>query len=112
MFYSKKNRYRRSLYCIARDWGIFLLKQFTFLCVFGVGLALFSLIMGWQLTLPQSIGLAACATWIALMLLLVVACHIEAREQAFTKKECAEIALMIVALTAFYGIVAALMYCC
>jgi hypothetical protein len=46
------------------------------------------------------------------MLVLGVACFIEARERTFTKKECAEVALMIVVLTAFYGIVAALMYCC
>lgn len=112
MFYSKKNRYRRSFYCLVRDWGRFILKQLAFLCVFGVGLALFGLLMGWQLTLQQFIGVAACATWIALMLLLVVACQIEARERAFTKKECMELALMIVVLTAFYGIVAAVMYCC
>ena len=112
MFYSKKNRYRRSLYCIARYWGIFILKQFAFLCVFGGGLTLFSLLMGWQLTPPQCIGLAACSTWIALLFLLCIACQLEARERTFTKKECAEVAVMMVVLTAFYGIVAALMYCC
>lgn len=112
MFYCKKNRHRRSLYCLVRYCGVFILKQLAFLCVFGVGLALFGLLMGWQLTLQQWIGLASCATWIALVLLLGVACHIESREQAFTKKECIEIAVMIAALTAFYGIVAALMYCC
>lgn len=112
MFYCKKNRSRRSLYCLVRTCGVFVLKQLAFLCVFGVGLALFGLLMGWQLTLQQWIGLASCATWIALMLLLGVACQIEARERPFTKKECMELALMIVVLTAFYGIVAALMYCC
>lgn len=112
MFYCKKNRCRSSLYCLVRDWGIFILKQFAFLCVFGGGFILFSLVMGWQLTPPQCIGLAACATWIALMLVLGVAYCIEACEHEATKNECMELALVVVVLTAFYGIIAALMYCC
>lgn len=112
MFYCKKNRHRRSLYCLVRACGVFILKQLAFISVFGVGLALYGLLTEWQLTLQQLIGLAAWATWCALMLLLGVACMIEACERPFTKKECMELALMIVGLTAFYGSVAALMYCC
>lgn len=112
MFYCKKNRYRRSLYCIARDWSIFLLKQFTFLCVIGGGLHLFNLLWGWRLTLPQNIGLAACTIWLALMFLLGIACYVESNEREFTRKECIAIAVVIAELTAFYGIVAAVMYCC
>lgn len=112
MFYCKKNRYRRSLYCIVRDYLKFALKHTTtWLLLLGI-MAGLSYITGSPMNFGQLAVQAALGAWFAYMLLILVVCVVAAGADELDKVARRMVMRTVIDLTCLYGIIGLLAYCC
>lgn len=112
MFYCKKNRYRRSLYCIVRDYLKFALKHtITWLLVLGL-MAGLSFITGSPISFGQLAMQAALGAWFAYMLLILVVCVVATGTDDMDAVDRRLAIRLVIELTCLYGIIGFLAYCC
>lgn len=112
MFYCKKNRYRRSLYCIVRDYMKFALKHtITWLLVLGL-MAGLSYITDSPMSFGQLAMQAALGAWFAYMLLILIVCVVATGADEMDKVARRMVIRTVIDLTCLYGIIGLLAYCC
>lgn len=112
MFYCKKNKDRRSFYCIIRDYLKFaLLHTATWLLVLGY-IAGLSYFMDIPMIFSQLATMAALGAWFAYMLLIFIVCVVAAGAGDMDKENRRLAVTTVIKLTCFYGIVGFLSYCC
>lgn len=112
MFYCKKNRYRRSLYCIVRDYLKFALKHIaTWLLLLGT-MAGLNYITGTPMHFGQLAMQAALGVWFAYMLLILIVWVVASGAEDMDAVDRRMAIRLVIELTCFYGIIGLLAYCC
>ena len=112
MFYCKKNRYRRSLYCIVRDYLKFVLKHTaTWLLLLGT-MAGLNYITGTPMSFGPLAMQAALGVWFAYMLLILIVWVVASGAEDMDAVDRRMALRLVIELTCFYGIIGLLAYCC